>query len=75
MYSGTVRRKEDRTMPQDRHTIEIELKSYQIEYLEAMAARYAIPDTGKAIRCLIDHAKSEPGQERAIFEVVRCLGC
>ena len=40
-----------------------------------MAARYAIPDTGKAIRCLIDHAKSEPGQERAIFEVVRCLGC
>ena len=40
-----------------------------------MASKYAIPDVGKAIRCMIDHAKSEPEQERAIFEVIRCLGC
>ena len=62
-------------MAQDRQTIEIELKAYQVEYLEEMASKYAIPDMGKAIRCMIDHAKSEPQKERHIFEVLRCLGC
>ena len=62
-------------MAQDTRTIEIELKAGQVEYLQAMAQQYAIPDTGKVIRCLIDHARSTPEQERSIFEVIRCLGC
>lgn len=62
-------------MAQETQTIEIELKAGQVEYLQAMAKQYAISDTGKAIRCLIDYARSEPDQERAIFEVIRCLGC
>ncbi len=62
-------------MAQDTQTIEVELKAGQVEYLQAMAQQYAIPDAGKAIRCLIDYARSTPEQERAIFEVIRCLGC
>ena len=62
-------------MAQDKTTIELELKADQIAYLAEMAEKYSIPDTGKAIRCLIDFARDEPGQERLIFEVIRCLGC
>ena len=62
-------------MSQDKQHIDLELKSDQVEYLESMATKYALPDTGKALRCLIDHARSEPDQKRKIFEVVRCLGC
>ncbi len=62
-------------MSQDKQHIDLEIKSDQVEYLQAMATKYALPDTGKAMRCLIDFARSEPEQERQIFEVVRCLGC
>ena len=62
-------------MAQDRQTIEIELKAGQLEYLQAMAGKYAIADVGKVIRCMIDHVRSEPDRERSIFEVVRCLDC
>ena len=62
-------------MAQDKQSVELELKGYQLEYLDSMMKKYALPDTGKAIRCMIDHAISEPDQERAIFDVVRCLGC
>ena len=62
-------------MSQDKQHIDLEIKSDQVEYLQTMATKYALPDAGKAIRCLIDHARSEPDQERKIFEVVRCLGC
>ena len=62
-------------MSQDKQQVEVELKSDQVEYLQEMATKYALPDSGKAMRCLIDFARSEPDQERQIFEVVRCLGC
>ena len=62
-------------MSQDKQHIDLEIKPDQVEYLQAMATKYALPDTGKAMRCLIDFARSEPEQERQIFEVVRCLGC
>jgi hypothetical protein len=62
-------------MSQDKQSIDLQLKPYQIEYIESMMEKYTIPDTGKAIRCMIDYAISEPRQERMIFEVVRCRGC
>ena len=62
-------------MAQDKTTIELELKAGQVAYLTEMTGKYSIPDTGKAIRCLIDFARDEPDQERVIFEVTRCLGC
>jgi hypothetical protein len=62
-------------MAQDKATIELELKAGQVEYLEEIAAKYSLPDSGKVIRCLIDYARDEPSQERVIFEVMRCLGC
>ncbi|MAB83094.1 MAG: hypothetical protein CMJ24_06620 [Phycisphaerae bacterium] len=62
-------------MGMDKQMIEVELKAPQIEYLEEMAKKYAISDIGKALRCLVDHARSEPDQERFLFEVIRCINC
>ena len=45
-------------MAQDKQSVELELKGYQLEYLDSMMKKYALPDTGKTIRCMIDHAIS-----------------
>ena len=39
------------------HTLE--LKAFQVEYLQQMVDRYDLPEMGKAIRCLIDYAIEE----------------
>ena len=62
-------------MAQNKITIQLSLKEDQIAYLDQISQKYSIPDSGKAIRCLIDFARAESSQERQIFEVVRCLGC
>ena len=43
------------------HTIE--LKEFQLEYLEKIVADYDVPDIGKAVRCLIDYAIEEKDKE------------
>jgi hypothetical protein len=46
-----------------------------MEFLQEMAAKYALADASKAIRCLINYARENPEKQRAIFEEVRCLDC
>jgi hypothetical protein len=53
----------------------IELDSAMIEFLEATAKKYALPDVGKAVRCLVNYAREHPDREREIFDEIRCLGC
>jgi hypothetical protein len=53
----------------------IELDSSMIEYLKDMAAKYSLPDMGKAVRCLVNYARENPDKSNEIFDEVRCLGC
>jgi len=53
----------------------IELDSAMVEYLEDVAKRYSLPDTGKAVRCLINYARENPGKQDEIFNEIRCAGC
>jgi hypothetical protein len=53
----------------------IELEQEKMEFLQEMAAKYALADASKAIRCLINYARENPEKQRAIFEEVRCLDC
>ena len=55
----------------------IELKEFQLEYLEKIVADYDIPDIGKAVRCLIDYAIEEKDKEKEkeFFQLERCHSC
>jgi hypothetical protein len=53
----------------------IALDSSMVQYLEEVAKRYSLSDTGKAVRCLINYARENPDRGKEIFDEVRCAGC
>jgi hypothetical protein len=53
----------------------IDLETEKVQFLEAMAQKYGLADTGKAVRCLINYAREHPDKHQDIFEEVRCLDC
>ena len=53
----------------------MELKPRQWDFLQAMMKKYHLPDESKAVRCLIDHALSNPAIEATIFGEIRCRDC
>jgi hypothetical protein len=59
----------------DARSYPIELETEKIQFLEAIAAKYGLTDAGKAVRCLINYARENPGKHPDIFEEVRCLDC
>lgn len=59
----------------DDKAVEIVLGSDKIAFLEEMAQKYGLPDMGKAVRILVDHARDNPGLQETIFNESRCLDC
>jgi hypothetical protein len=53
----------------------IELASEQVKLLKEMAARYDLPDIGKAVRCLVNYAREHGEKADEIFGEVRCSDC
>ena len=53
----------------------VELEIKKIDFLKEMVETYSLPDTAKAIRCLIDYARDNPDKRQAILAEVRCLDC
>jgi Arc/MetJ-type ribon-helix-helix transcriptional regulator len=53
----------------------IELNDRQHEFLERMVQAHGLPDVGKAVRCLVDFAMHEPGEQERVFDEIRCSGC
>lgn len=49
--------------------------SDKVRFLEEVARAHGLPDIGKAVRCLIDHAREHPEQHRAMFGEPHCLDC
>lgn len=58
-----------------KQTVSFELEERQIQFLEQMVDEYALPDKGKAMRCLLDYATESPGERSSIFQEIRCLDC
>ena len=54
---------------------QIDLDAAMVAYLDEMAKKYSLPDTGKAVRCLINYARENPDKSNEIFDEVRCLEC
>ena len=59
----------------DAKAYSIELESEKVQFLEQMASKHGLGDIGKAVRCLVNYARENPGQEQSIFAEVRCLDC
>ena len=53
----------------------VDLEPTQLQYLEAIMSRYAIPDVSKAVRVLVNFAMAVPDQEESIFKKTRCRHC
>ena len=53
----------------------IPLEPEKVEFLQAMAKSYRLPDIGKAVRCLIDYARENPDKQADIFGEVHCQDC
>jgi len=65
---------EDMTMAGNVAT-DLELKEEHLEYVDAMAKKYNLPDRSKALRCLITFAMQETEREASIFNEIRCVSC
>ena len=50
----------------------IELDASMIAYLNEAAAKYSLPDLGKAVRCLVKFARENPDRGDEIFGEIRC---
>jgi hypothetical protein len=59
----------------DGKELQVELGSDKIQFLEDMAKKYDLPDAGKALRILVDHARDNPALHETIFTEPRCLDC
>ncbi|MBY0585875.1 hypothetical protein K2X85_01800 [bacterium] len=53
----------------------LELYEDDIAYLKEMVVKYNLADIGKAVRCLVNHAKEKAEQEKDIFDTIRCHHC
>ena len=54
---------------------EIDLEPQQLDYVKQVMARHGIPDIGKAVRVLVNHAQAVPELEEQIFKKTRCRHC
>jgi hypothetical protein len=53
----------------------VELETEKVTFLKEMVEIYSLPDTAKAIRCLVNYARENPDKRDAMFAEVRCLDC
>ena len=59
----------------DDKAVELAIGSDKLAFLEEMTKKYDLPDVGKAVRILIDHARDNPSMRDTIFSESRCLDC
>ena len=53
----------------------VELQPSMLAFLEEIAKKYQLRDTGKALRCLLNFAREKPELHDAIFQQIRCRDC
>lgn len=53
----------------------VELTAGQWDWLGEIAQKHGLPDEGKVLRCLVNHAREAPELEDDIFAEIRCADC
>ncbi len=53
----------------------MELNPSMHTFLSEVSEKYNLPDTSKALRCLINFARENPEQHDTIFSEMRCMDC
>lgn len=53
---------------------EVQLKPDQVAYLDEAVKAFELPDTGKALRILINYARENPDKRNEIFGDIHCTG-
>ena len=63
-------------MPIATQTVTVQLREYQISFLQDMMEKYKIPDQGKALRVLLDYAVQDADLD-LVFDRknMRCIAC
>tara|TARA_Y100000588_G_C13581208_1_gene638796 strand:- start:369 stop:554 length:186 start_codon:yes stop_codon:yes gene_type:complete len=61
-------------MSGDKEAVAFEINADAAKMLSQIVDKYDLPDTSKAIRCLLDYA-AEDGDWDTIFKKVRCRRC
>lgn len=61
-------------MPAPKSQFTVSLRPWQFRFLTKMAHTYGLSDESKALRCLINYAKTDKDRRSEIFTQVRCLG-
>jgi hypothetical protein len=62
-------------MPKDKAVYSLELEKDMMAFLEAMTAKYDLPDVSKTLRCLVNYARDVEEARDDIFTEIRCLNC
>jgi hypothetical protein len=62
-------------MPKDKAVYSLELEKDMMAFMEQMTTQYDLPDVSKAMRCLVNYARTEEGARDDIFSEIRCLNC
>jgi hypothetical protein len=63
-------------MPIPTQTVQLQLRDYQISFLEDMMQQYKIPDLGKAMRILLDYAVQDADLDQVFDRKnMRCIAC
>jgi hypothetical protein len=70
---GLSLRNRERNMS-DKILVSFEIYDEANDMLKVIAKQYDLPDTSKAIRCLLDYAAKD-GDWDEIFKVIRCRHC
>jgi len=61
-------------MSGDKESVAFEINADAIKMLSKIVDKYDLPDTSKAIRCLLDYV-AEDGDWDTIFKKIRCRRC
>tara|TARA_B110000263_G_C15035989_1_gene386332 strand:+ start:271 stop:456 length:186 start_codon:yes stop_codon:yes gene_type:complete len=61
-------------MSGDKEAVAFEINADAAKMLSKIVDKYDLPDTSKAIRCLLDYA-AEDGDWDIIFKKIRCRRC
>ncbi len=61
-------------MSEKKISVSFEIYDEAHEMLKEIVKKYDLPDTSKAIRCLLDYAAKD-GDLDEIFKVIRCRHC
>jgi hypothetical protein len=61
-------------MAKDKINISVEIHSDTQDMLKEIVEKFDLPDSSKAIRCLLDYV-AEDGDWDEIFDTVRCNHC